>query len=52
MEKVADVETRAAFDQCPNHVEVSAEGRLVERRRVRVGSGRVISVRIFTGIEQ
>lgn len=49
---VPDIEPGASFDEHPNRFEMPGESSLVQGRRVCMGSHGVLTVRIFTGIEQ
>jgi hypothetical protein len=49
---VLDVEASASLDERSDHVEVSGDSRLVQRRRVCVGPWGIVSVRVLAGVEQ
>ena len=49
---VPDIEPSPPFDEHPNRFEMPGESSLVQGRRVCMGSHWVVTVWIFTGIEQ
>ena len=51
-ENVLDVEACAAFDEEPNHVEVTVGDGLVQRGAVGMAAGRVVAVEILSCVEE
>ena len=49
---ILQVEPSAALDEETNHILVACSGCLVQRRRVGMSSGRVVSVGIFARVQQ
>ena len=49
---VLNIKSGSPLDQQPNDVRMASQRRLVERRRVRVASNRVVAVGVFAGIEE
>jgi hypothetical protein len=49
---ISDVRPSSGLQECPNHVNVTGQGGLVQRGRMRVKSNRVIAVRIFPRLQE
>lgn len=52
MNRVLDVEPRAAFDQQTNYGVVACQNGLMQRGRMSVVSFRVVAIRILAGVEE